>query len=86
MADAETPAARPPWTPPIWLRNLKAVAAEQRAMLRTPTTPAERLDLALELSAFTLARLREQAERRGCTLSALLIMYEQASNRLRARG
>ena len=78
--------ARPAWTPPIWLRNLKDVAAEQRAMLRTPTSPAERVDLALELGAYTLARLREQADRRGCTLSALLIMYEQASNRFRARG
>lgn len=84
MADASP--ARPPWIPPIWLRNLAAVAVEQRAMLRTPTTPGARVELALELSAFTLARLKEQAERRGCTLSALLIVYEQASNRLRARG
>jgi len=36
--------------------------------------------------SFALARLREQAEARGCSVPELLRLYEQAEAGLRARG
>ena len=75
-----------PWAPPFWLRNLGAVARQRAAEPSVPTSPAERLQQACELMSFALARLREQAEVRGCTVPELLRLYEQAEARLRARG
>ena len=86
MADVEGPAARPRWKPPPWLRRLSAVAAEQRTVLGVSMSPTERLHVACDLSAFALTRLEEQAARRGCSIGALLLMYERASGRLRTRG
>ena len=82
----DPPADPDRWTPPPWLRRLRAVAAEQRAMLDVSMSPTERLRVACELSALALARLEEQTARRGCSLGALLLMYERADDRLRARG
>ena len=75
-----------PWAPPFWLRNLDAVARQQAAEPPVPASPAERLQQAFELMSFALARLRAQAEARGCTVPELLRLYEQAEARLRARG
>ena len=86
MADREKPAACPRWTPPPWLRRLGAVAAEHRTMLGVSMSPTERLQVVCELSALGLKRLEEQAARRGCSIGALLFIYERAGNRLRARG
>jgi len=36
--------------------------------------------------AFAMKRLEEQAARRGCSIRELLIVYERAGDRLRARG
>ena len=74
------------WIPPFWLRNLGAVAREHAAEPPTQTSPAARLQRAFELMSFALARLGEQAARRGCTVPELLRLYEQAEARLRARG
>ena len=49
-------------------------------------SPTERFHVACELNAFALTRLGEQAARRGCSIGALLLMYERAGDRLRARG
>lgn len=79
--------ARPPgapWSPPRWLRDLHLVAAEARQS--AATSPQDRLRLVFELMSFALARLHEQAERRGCTVAELLHTYDQAVDRLRARG
>ena len=86
MGDEEGPAARPRWTPPPWLRRLGAVATEQRIILDLSMSPTERWQVACDLSALALRRLDEQAARRGCSIGALLLMYEQADGRLRARG
>jgi len=74
------------WAPPFWLRNLGAVARQQAAEPPAQTSPAERLQQACELMSFALARLREQAEARGCSVPELLRLYEQAEAGLRARG
>jgi hypothetical protein len=34
--------------------------------------------------SFAVTRLQQQAERRGCTVSELRCLYEQAADRLRA--
>ena len=73
-----------PWTPPRWLRDLHLVAAEARQS--AATSPQDRLRLVFELMSFALARLHEQAERRGCTVAELLHTYDRAVDRLRARG
>jgi hypothetical protein len=39
-----------------------------------------------ELMSFAAARLREQAERRGCTVGELLHTYDRAIDRLRTRA
>lgn len=75
-----------PWTPPIWLRKLRTVADEQRSMANASMSPTERFHLAGELMAFALKRLEEQAERRGCSIGQLLLMYERADAHLRVRG
>jgi hypothetical protein len=62
------------------------VATEQRGLADDARSPEERFRLACTLMSFALARLREQAERRGCTRDELLRLYEQAANRLRARA
>jgi hypothetical protein len=36
--------------------------------------------------SFAVARLHEQAERRGCTVNELLRTYDQAIERLRTRA
>jgi hypothetical protein len=73
-----------PWSPPRWLRDLHIVAAEARPCCAT--SPEDRLRLVFELMSFALARLREQAERRGCTVGELLRIYDRAVDRLRARA
>jgi hypothetical protein len=75
-----------PWVPPPWLRNLGLVAREHAAEPPAPASPAARLARAFELMSFALARLGEQAARRGCTTAELLRLYEQAEARFRARG
>jgi hypothetical protein len=75
-----------PWLPPIWLRKLRAVADEERRGCRPSLSPTERLRLAGELMAFARRRLEAQAERRGCSVGQLLIMYERVGDRLRDRG
>jgi hypothetical protein len=81
-----TPSETRPWTPPIWLRRLRMVAEEQRQAGASRLSHAERFRLACELMAFARSRLEEEAARRGSSVSALLVMYERASDRLRARG
>ena len=81
--EPQVPAA---WRPPPWLRRLRVVAVEQRALANDARTPEERFRLACTLTSFALARLREQAERRGCPVDDLLRLYEQATDRLRARA
>lgn len=49
-------------------------------------SPTDRFRVAGELMAFAMKRLEEQAARRGCSVSALLVMYERVGDRLRARG
>jgi hypothetical protein len=39
-----------------------------------------------ELMSLAAARLREQAERRGCTVGELLHTYDRAIDRLRTRA
>ncbi len=72
------------WTPPPWLRRLRAVAQEARDA--PAGSPAERLRLGCDLIAFALDRLEEQAERRGCAVRDLLVLYARADEQLRARG
>lgn len=86
MADGETRTITRGWTPPIWLRKLSVVAEEQRRAPFPSMSPTERFRIACDLMAFALTRLEEQAAQRGCSVSRLLVMYEQASGRLRARG
>ncbi len=74
------------WAPPFWLRNLDAVARQHAAEPPVRTSPAERLQQACELMSFALARLREQAETRGCSVPELLRLYEHAEAGLRPRG
>jgi hypothetical protein len=59
------------------------VAAEARPY--AAMSPEDRLRLVFELSSFAVAQLREQAQRRGCTVGELRRLYERAGNRLRAR-
>ncbi len=73
-----------PWTPPRWLRDLSLVAAE--AQPHAAMSPEARLRLVFELMSFAVARLQEQAERRGCTVGELRHLYELAGDRLRARA
>jgi hypothetical protein len=73
-----------PWTPPRWLRDLGRVAVEVRP--HAAMSPEARLRLVFELMSFAVARLQEQAERRGCTVGELRHLYERAGDRLRARG
>jgi hypothetical protein len=49
-------------------------------------SPEARLQLVFELMSFAVARLQEQAQRRGCTLGELRHLYERAGDRLRARA
>jgi len=70
--------------PPRWLRDLHLVAAEARA--GSVTTPEDGLRAMFELMSFAAARLREQAERRGCTVGELLHTYDHAIDRLRTRA
>jgi hypothetical protein len=49
-------------------------------------SPTDRFRVAGELMAFAMKRLEEQAARRRCSVSALLVMYERVGDRLRARG
>jgi hypothetical protein len=49
-------------------------------------SPEARLRLVFELMSFAVARLQEQAERRGCTVGELRHLYERAGDRLRARA
>jgi hypothetical protein len=72
------------WSPPRWLRGLHLVAAE--CPTPSPVSPEDRLRLVFELMSFAVARLREQAERRGCTPDELLRIYDRAVDRLRARA
>lgn len=74
-----------PWTPPIWLTNLRMVADEQRHAIPASMSPTERFRVVGELMAFAMNRLEEQAAQRGCSVSRLLLMYEQVNDRLRAR-
>ena len=73
-----------PWIPPRWLRDLHVVAAEARA--GSVTTPEEGLRAVFVLMSFAATRLREQAERRGCTVGELLNTYDRAIDHLRARA
>lgn len=73
-----------PWTPPRWLRDLRLVAAEVQPY--AAMSPEARLRLVFELMSFAVARLQEQAERRGCTVGELRHLYERAGDRLRARA
>lgn len=73
-----------PWSAPRWLRDLHVVAAEARPSCAT--SPEDRLRLVFELMSFALARLHEQAERRGCTVEELLRISDRAVDRLRARA
>ena len=75
---------RPPWMPPLWLRNLRRVAPEMRPY--AAMSPDERLRLVFDLMSLAVIQLREQAERRGCTVGELRRLYERAGDRLRARG
>jgi hypothetical protein len=79
-------APRTPWIPPLWLRKLHVVAAEQTSARASDMSPEDRFNLACELMSFAFGRLHEQAERRGCTVGDLLRTYEQAASRLRARA
>lgn len=81
---AGDPPPTAPWTPPRWLRDLHLVAAEMRQS--SPTSAEDRLRLVFELMSFAVARLHEQAERRGCTVGELLHTYDRAVDRLRARA
>jgi hypothetical protein len=72
------------WTPPLWLRRLRAVAEEAQHV--PAASPAERLRLGFELIAFAMSRLEEQAARRGCTVRDLLVLYARVDERLRAGG
>ena len=72
------------WTPPRWLRDLHVVAAEARAC--SLPTPEDGLRAVFVLMSFAVARLNEQAERRGCTVGELLNTYDRAIDRLRARA
>jgi hypothetical protein len=74
------------WKPPVWLRNLRKVAVAEARCVAGAESPADRLRLAFELMSFALARLRAQAEARGSTVGELLIVYEEAASRLRARA
>jgi hypothetical protein len=74
----------PTWTPPIWLRRLDAVVADAESW--RDESPERKFLVTLELMSFGLARLREQAERRGCSVAELHRLYEQASARLRVRA
>jgi hypothetical protein len=74
------------WNPPLWLRKLHVAAAEHTRASASEMSPEHRLRLVCELMSFALARLHEQAERRGCTVGDLLRTYEQAASRLRARA
>jgi len=65
---------------------LYVVAAESRGPTTDSQSPEERFRVACALTSFALARLHEQAARRGCTLGELLRLYEQAARRFRARG
>ncbi len=85
MADVEKAPKRLPWIPPIWLRELRKVAEEQRHARPPSMSHAERVRTACELMAFAMERLEEQAVRRGCSVGQLLVEYERASDRLRAR-
>jgi len=86
MADVEKAARRPAWTPPIWLRRLRTVAEEQHDTRLSSMSPAERIRVAGELMAFAMTRLEEQAARRECSVGELLVEYERANERRRARG
>jgi hypothetical protein len=79
-----SPPCGSPWTPPRWLRDLHLVAAEARPYVAM--SPEARLRLVFELMSFAVARLHEQAERRGCTVGELRHLYERAGERLRARA
>src|SRR6266540_1075558 len=52
MADVEKAAKRLPWTPPIWLRELRKVVEEQRHARPPSMSHAERVRTACELMAF----------------------------------
>ena len=83
---ADRPVACPRWTAPPWLRRLSVVATEQRTTPYCSMAPAQRFHIACDLYIFALTRLEEQATRRRCSIGELLLMYEQAGDRLRARG
>ena len=85
MADVEKAPKRLPWIPPIWLRELRKVVEEQRHARPPSMSHAERLRSAGELMAFAMKCLEEQAVRRGWSVGELLVEYERASDRLRAR-
>jgi len=72
--------------PPIWLRKLRQVAEEQRHEIAAPASSTERFRVASALTAFALARLTEQAARRGCSVGEMLVFYERAGARLRSRA
>ncbi|MGH7278579.1 MAG: hypothetical protein ACREJG_07810 [Candidatus Rokuibacteriota bacterium] len=82
--EARLPATSP-WTPPIWLRQLRAAALDHRRAT-PPTSPTGRFRLACVLMEFARKRLEEQARERRCSVGELLVVYEQATRRLRARG
>jgi hypothetical protein len=77
MTDPESADTR--WTPPPWLRRLRAVTEEVRHA--PASSPAERLRLGFELIAFAMNRLEEQAARRGCAARDLLVLYARADER-----